>query len=471
METLESAIWKNPRPMNEKQIDENNLCRLAKAIIEKQQCDYKTALEFLGNLKLNLICEERIKFSPSLQAALITAVNCGKRAFHGGVSVTMPANVPCLLPWPGAETINQLVIELGGNFCQPTYTESSHTLYFGKPANPVQDSLSVACSGWRGGVTSNHDLANLPSSDDFALGGILSGAIGVAKGFLRVSGLATRFVEAPYGISLWRPDLDWLSPEAAGPKLEFLPSRLWLMGLGHLGQAYLWTLGLLPYAQPEQLNLVLQDFDKVVHGNWTAGLLCEGKFIGRYKTRLCAEWVEQRGFKTKITERRFDSNTKRSGEEPFIALCGFDNAEARSLLENAGFDLVVECGLGSDTDQFDQILMHTFPESSRKPSELWASSQTAEFTKTKSIFLEAFHAKEDCGILAETLAQKAISSSFVGAVASTLVIGEVLRGLHGGNRYELIKTHLRTNDDLSAVSIQENYQIRLARSGFVLAQP
>ena len=26
--------------------------------------------------------------------------------------------------------------------------------------------------------------------------------------------------------------------------------RLWLIGLGHLGQAYLWALGLLPYLEP-----------------------------------------------------------------------------------------------------------------------------------------------------------------------------------------------------------------------------
>ena len=37
----------------------------------------------------------------------------------------------------------------------------------------------------------------------------------------------------------------------------FLPSRLWLIGLGHLGQTYMWGLGLLPYSNPEVTPLFL----------------------------------------------------------------------------------------------------------------------------------------------------------------------------------------------------------------------
>jgi len=36
---------------------------------------------------------------------------------------------------------------------------------------------------------------------------------------------------------------------------------LWLIGLGHLGQAYLRALGLLPFARPQDLSLILQDID------------------------------------------------------------------------------------------------------------------------------------------------------------------------------------------------------------------
>ena len=43
------------------------------------------------------------------------------------------------------------------------------------------------------------------------------------------------------GLSLWNPapTCDWLAAAGAEPALSLLPSRLWLIGLGHLGQAYL----------------------------------------------------------------------------------------------------------------------------------------------------------------------------------------------------------------------------------------
>ena len=42
---------------------------------------------------------------------------------------------------------------------------------------------------------------------------------------------------AGVGLSLWRPgrEVDWLQPDESEPALTYLPSRLWLIGLGHLG--------------------------------------------------------------------------------------------------------------------------------------------------------------------------------------------------------------------------------------------
>jgi hypothetical protein len=178
----------------------------------------------------------------------------------------------------------------------------------------------------------------------------------------------------------------------------------------------------------------LQDFERVVAGNWNAGLLCDEGAPGQYKTRVCSRWLEDRGFETRIIERPFNEMTKRAGEDPYVSLCGFDNLRSRSMLEGAGFDLVVECGLGGDTDNFDDILLHTFPDASEK---------------------------------ARALEGKAISSSFVGAYASALAVGEVLRGLHGGVRIELIHAHLRSNDAPGVVVLNEVYQNRFARSGYV----
>jgi hypothetical protein len=107
--------------------------------------------------------------------------------------------------------------------------------------------------------------------------------------------------------------------------------------------------------------------------------------------------------------------------------------------------------------------MHTFPGARWKASIIWAHDD--EPTADQRL-VEAFRTKEDCGILAETLAEKSISRSFVGAVAGAFVTGEILRALNGGVRCELIQAHLRHNDEPGVIIKDEVYALRAARSGF-----
>lgn len=456
------SFMKTEMPLNE-----NTLNRLAKTIMIKHSVGYAEAVEILGKFRLNLICDGSIAYSPALQAALLTAVNTGKRAFHGGVFVSMPPGVPCLLNWPGRLTLNLIVQSLGAKFVGLDHSSFTHTLYFGRCVDPVEDALLIACTGWRGGIVPADVDIDLTSRCDFALGGVLAAAHGVARGFLRVSGLSTRHVQVPEGFSLWRPDLDWTASEAEGPELELLPKNLWMLGLGHLGQAFLWNFALLPYANPGEATFLLQDFDHAVQGNFTSGLLCDEQNIGKAKTRICSHWLESRGFQTIITERPFDEQTKRTGNEPFIACCGFDSAQPRRLLESAGFDLVIECALGADTPSFDRIMLHTFPQAARTASEIWEAVPSDEPLDEK--LLNAFKSEGDCGILAETLARKSVSTSFTGAYAGAMVAGELLRALHGGVRCELIHAHLRHGEQPKVVLKNENYLNRVARSGCVPA--
>jgi hypothetical protein len=55
-----------------------------------------------------------------------------------------------------------------------------------------------------------------------------------------------------------------LTPIAESPQL---------LGLGHLGQAYAWTLGMLPYARPGEVQLGLVDFDRIIGANTAPQLL------------------------------------------------------------------------------------------------------------------------------------------------------------------------------------------------------
>ena len=78
--------------------------------------------------------------------------------------------------------------------------------------------------------------------------------------------------------------------------------------------------------------------------------------------------MEARYFNTIICERKFTKQTKREEEEPYVALCGFDSGNSRTYLEDTGFDLIIEAGLGGSLSQFDEISIHTFQNATPPPN-------------------------------------------------------------------------------------------------------
>lgn len=452
--------------------------RLSLGIMENEKCAPKDAMRKLQLLKLDIRCNDNIRMSLPLQAALITSVNTAVRAFLGGVRVHMPSDVVSLLPWPTRKklnsaalksgTLNEIVRELGGMIV-PELSENNFTLTFGIPASIDDNGLQVVCSDWQGGVMTNNEVSPFDPVGSLPVGGVFAGGYAVTQAFFRLSGMEIAAGDQSSGLSLWRPDLDWLNPQAAGPQAVLLPRKYWILGLGHLGQAYLWNIGLLPYADPRQVSILLQDGDRIVKANWSAGLLTTKKSSGQYKTRWCSRWLEQRGFKTILTERRFDDSTRRASEEPFVALCGFDTAESRLPLEDAGFDLVVEAGLGGNLALFDRANVHTFPQAQRSPREIWVKPEQDNTTANQVILsILQSQSKDPCGIIPITIAKKAVSASFVGACTGALSIAELLRGLHDGTRYDKISFQLR---DLSCtraiIHADSSYTTQHGRNGFL----
>ena len=145
-----------------------------------------------------------------------------------------------------------------------------------------------------------------------ALAPMLAAALAVNEAFLYVSGHVGVAGRRAVGLSLWdpAPGCDWLGATVTEPVLSLLPARLWLIGLGHLGQAYLWGLGLLPFARPQDLSLVLQDIDIITPSTESTSILSDSTLINIKKTRAMAAWAERRAFRPRSTSA---SSTLRSG--------------------------------------------------------------------------------------------------------------------------------------------------------------
>jgi hypothetical protein len=176
--------------------------------------------------------------------------------------------------------------------------------------------------------------------------------------------------------------------------------------------------------------------------------------------------LEARSFRTTICERAFDENTKRQPNEPAIALCGFDKPEPRRLLEGANFARIIECGLGASIHDFDIIHIHNFPGRSTA-ADIWNDSAVKPGRPNPQLVEALSPIGEVCGALAIEVAGKAVSTSFIGAMASAAVFGELLRVFHKGHRYDEVFLSPRNFTDCGFVRSQESYSAsEICEAGF-----
>ena len=233
------------------------------------------------------------------------------------------------------------------------------------------------------------------------------------------------------------------------------------MGLGHLGNAYLWALGTLPYRDAGEAEVILNDFERVEPENVETGLLFTDAAHAQYKTRVCSTWLEKRGFRTRILERRFDEHFRCQSDEPRLALCGFDKNTARRSLEPVNFHRVIESGLGGRADNFDALAIHTLPNP-RPASELWPDISTeeedAEVKRLTQVAQRstAYTAleRDECGRF--DLAGQAVAVPFVGTTAVSFVLAETVRLFHEGPAYLDLKLRLATPAELWATSTTQS---------------
>lgn len=433
-------------------IDADSLNRVVKMALDSGEvATVDAGYELFRTYRLAVLIGPEVAISASHQAALLTIVNTARRSMLGGVFVVGDLCGPLLVAFPGCCKLSQAIEYLGGRIvsCVP---DGVATLVLGSADSQASRgpiSLAVTFQDWRGGVIPISDERRLGETDVIIPAAILAGAIGVSEVFqnLRGNPMAGR---RSTGLSLWLPEFSDWEAVPAGPVSIVLPSRLWLIGLGHLGQAYLWVLGLLPYKTPEDVELVLQDFDRLTQANDSTSLLTTPTLVGQQKARAMAAWAESRGFRTRMVERVFPGGIQIAADEPRLALGGVDNPHARATYEDAGFDCVVEAGLGAGPSEYLALRLHTFPASTsaRKKWGEVDGAATVQPPQPSAYARLAEEGMDRCGLV--RLASRTVGAPFVGATAAALVIAEVLRRLNGGKMLEVVDMTLR---DLSSRTI------------------
>ena len=252
---------------------DRQITRIAKILGEGENISFDEAQAKLRSLTLEIVVGPDAT-SPAAHAAILTAVSVASRTFVGGVQVTgaVDQRLNSVLPL-SATSLAEAVILTGASEFDSC---PSRTICVGTNKVPTEVwSVSPWWKGWRAGTT-KPGKAHWDAGDN-PLPGIAAGALAVGAAFKAERGYRGEFLSE---VDLWPVGAGEVAPRFVE---VFLPGALWLVGLGNLGQAFLWALATLPYANPGDVSLVVQDRDKVTEEN--CGYFGAGQGRGLWDTK------------------------------------------------------------------------------------------------------------------------------------------------------------------------------------------
>lgn len=370
------------------------------------------------------------------QAALLTIAEVACRMFRGGVYLDSTFDVSTIVGNLAPVSLRRSLVVAG---CRTMHApDHALPLHVGSELL-VRTGLQCWTDGWTANVASRGVVGQPLAGNEIS--GALAGAMAVSEAFRlmvlndRLAGRVTR-------------QLNPLTPDDVAPKvatLDVLPASCWLLGLGNLGQAVLWILGLLPYHDPAEVLLLLQDPDTAAPENLDVQILTKPAWLNQKKARVAAEWAEGRGFRTIVSERFFTAQTRRAPDEPGLAFVGVDNLPTRraAARSDAGFDLLLDAGLGATSDEAFDIRLHGFP-GFREPAKAWpdissSSSETGRLTPALSRLIEQ-RRLDLCGAM--EIAGQSVGVPCTAIAAAAIQVAQAYRALRTSRYCDFVDVSL-----------------------------
>jgi hypothetical protein len=407
--------------------------RIRAAIVNSGHYSFSEADEKLAASKLSLFLSSEAACTPAGQAAFLTATVTAARCF-GAVSVHGDLDQPLLLPLPlQAGSLADAALELGARGGEPF---PNRAVLIGPALNHASNwSVQAYWDGWVAGVAPGPTRTTL-GRGDCVLAGVAAGALAVGQAFMAEQGNPRAGRTTQY-LSLWSPEMGENSLHTPGPAQAecHLPLHLWLVGLGNLGQAFLWSLSMLPYPDPDQVLLFLQDDDFVRKENWGTSILVHRGRYGILKTRMAEEWAETRKFHVRRIDRRLDQHLRRTDQEPLLALAGLDRMPPRRLLGLPGFDYVIDAGLGATATDYQKVRLNVFDSTIDPARHFEGVEDETEHRVAQLMQLPAYQkiaheigrngGDAQCG--AAMLAEYNVAVPFVSAFAGALAVTQAIR--------------------------------------------
>lgn len=426
--------------------------RIELALLGTGKFDFDQTRHQLQDVHLRIHLTDDVHATVNEQTALLTAVALACRCF-GHVSVVGATGKPYQATFPlGVDTLEEAATRLGAT---PADMAPTHSLLIGNSTATDVANMAVRAT-WKHWVAtvSPADDPSEPCEGSCSLAAIAAAALAVGELFQRQlnNPRAGRF---SHKVSLWDPATGDVGPTTL--ETIQLPKDVWLIGLGNLGQAFLWALASLNFQNPHDVSLVLQDFDRVNEENFGTSILTSSDDTGMLKTYVTEQWCLERGFNVRRIDRALDEHTFINAQEPQLALSGLDKIDVRKLLGNCGFQYVVDAGLGSNASDFDRFRINTFDQNFQPNSHFTGLSDDNEYDRADAFIAssDAYKKAVDsadpaaaCGL--REVAGKSVAVPYVSSVAACLVIAQAIRLVNGHTPYISIAGNVRNIEGIEA---------------------
>lgn len=437
-------------------MDLHHINRAAIAIAEANNMGIDRVFDQMKNTTVWLIANDSIKTSREMQISYLTSVNIAHRVFLGGAQCKFPNNTPNLLGFED-DSFSKLVESFHGKLAADKVPkEMDMKLLFGIECFD-DECIEIISSGWRGGINLNGQKRILlnDNAGKISLGAIAASSIACYAAFCKLYKLDDAKIILNTGISLWNLNAgeNWFLDENDGPQEGYLPRNVWSLGLGHLGQAYLWAIALMDFKNPKETTFLLQDFDEIGEENLGSQVLSFIDDVEQVKTRPCLRFLESIGFKTRLIEKPLETGDSLSGwmkDFPFL-LNGVDNIPTRRGIDNSQVGLFLDGATNGKLSLFDSFTMKNVTRINKRSEELWEATDGEQEKIIHPNLSNRLEKDGKCGVLANY----GISTPFIGLFSSTIIVAEMFRAINKGKAYSIVSLQLR--DLVSIEAIEDGY--------------
>lgn len=356
--------------------------------------------------------------SPAAEAAVLTLLTAAPKTFLGGVQVVGAAvDERCTLAWFAGRSLSDVALEAGARVGMRNTAQGTHsaTIVVGS-GRPEGEGFSIALAlGTDGFVICPDSPAHSDPRAPAEVGVAAAGAA-LNEAFAHV------YRQSPVA---GQRRLAFRMPAVAASGQA--DKKTWVVGLGHLGQAFAWTLALSSGRVRHALRLT--DFDCVTASSLSTCLLVKSSDIGRLKVHAVGERLASLGFAVSMDAERLNLDGNASPPEADQAVVAVDNIALRRSLDRLAGMRVFEGGIGSGASGFQRVQLHSFP-GPRMARDVWAG-EDPHASRLVDISAPAYQALlkqtgDECGTT--LLAGRSIATPFVGAFAGAVLFGLTAAG-------------------------------------------